>query len=93
LEPMTKADQLSHLCLMIRGNCDHCERSNLDDNFGYIERLRKLAMTGVYATEGTSEIMDLEKAGASLTKVVEEIGLLKRYLLKNSESYPKIVNL
>lgn len=90
---MTKADQISHLCLMIRGNCDHCETSNLNGDFGYIERLQKLADQGMYITEGTSEMFDLDRAEASLKKVVDEIKNLRDHLLKNSESWPRIVNL
>ena len=84
---MSKAEQIGHLCLMIRSNVHHCKSDQLDGDFGYLGRLAKLADDGGYATEHTLEIMGLDAAEFELLQTAEAIKAVRNKLLENSLQY------
>ncbi len=84
---MSKANQISHICLMIHANIDHCRSAHLDADYGYLDRLKKLADDGGYAAEGTLEIMGLDAAEAELLRIADAVKLVRNQLLENSRQY------
>jgi hypothetical protein len=84
---MSKAEQIGHLCLMIHANVDHCRSTHMDKDYGYIDRLKKVADAGGYASEATLEIMSLDAAEAELLRVADAIKSVRNTLLENSKQY------
>ena len=82
---MTKADQISHLCQMIRNNVYHSHDCNMNSDFGYISRLQAVAAAGGFATEGTLEIMGLDKSVAELSELIEQIKGVRNKLVANGQ--------
>jgi hypothetical protein len=84
---MSKAEQIGHLCLMIHANVDHCRSAMLDADYGYVERLAKVANAGGYASEGSLEIMSLDAAEKELLRVAQSIKDTRNHLTANSLQY------
>ncbi len=84
---MSKAEQIGHLCLMIHANVDHCRSAMLDADYGYVERLAKVANTGGYASEGSLEIMGLDAAETELNRLAMAIRMTRDSLVAHSLQY------
>ena len=82
---MTKAENLSHLCQMIRGNVYHSRLRITAPDYGYLTRLNELAEQGTFATEETLEIMELDKAYAELIKTAVEVKMARDNLVENAK--------
>ena len=82
---MTKSDQISHLCHMIRNNVYHAHDCNMNDQFGYVTQLQAVAAAGGFATEGTMEIMGLDKTVVELLDLAEQIQGVRNKLIANSQ--------
>ncbi len=84
---MSKAEQIGHLCLMIHANVDHCRSAHMDKDYGYLDRLAKVAAEGGYASEGSLEIMSLDAAEAELLRIAQTIKDARNHLTANSLQY------
>jgi hypothetical protein len=82
---MTKADQISHLCQMVRNNVYHSLDCNMNEHFGYLTRLQAVAAAGGFATEGTLEIMGLDKSVVELSDLIEQIKGVRNKLVANGQ--------
>ena len=80
---MSKAENISHLCQMIRGNVYHAWLSNMSEDYGYMTRLKKVASEGGFATRDTLEILSLQQAEAEATALAAEIAQLREQLMAN----------
>ena len=84
---MSKAERIGHLCLMIHSNVDHCRSATMNADYGYLYQLAGVAAEGGYASEGSLEIMSLDKAEAELLRIAQTIKDARNHLLANSLQY------
>lgn len=82
---MTRAEQLSHLCKMIRANTEHCRLAHIAAQFGYLERLNELALSGAFASSDTTEARWLAESATDLRELADQIEATRNYLTGNTE--------
>lgn len=80
---MTRAEQVSHLCKMIRANTEHCWLSNIAAQFGYLDRLNELALSGAFASSDTTEARWLTDSADDLRKLADQIEATRARLTGN----------
>ena len=79
-----KSDRIEHLSHMIASNVYLCYGTNMDADYGYLEKLKKIATEGGFAEKGTLEEMQLGKAAKELRKLAHEIEMIRELLIINS---------
>jgi hypothetical protein len=82
---LTKADRIGHLVLMARSNADYCRSSMLNESFGYICQLEKIAAAGGFITAGTEEALGLTSAATDLIRTAQALLELRNKLLANDK--------
>ena len=85
---LTKADRIGHLCVMARANVEHTRASHLNEDYGYLCQLQKIAKDGGYIEEGTEEAIGLTNSAKDLLRLAHEILYVRSKLLANAE--PKL---
>lgn len=85
---MTKSDKIEHLSLMIRINVDHAISANLNEGYGYLEQLKKVADEGGFAMPETYEALGLARAAEECIRLANEISAVRDKLVENS--FPKL---
>lgn len=80
---MSKAEDIEHLVHMARNSAYHAYSSCMDDSYGYLDRLQKVADAGGYITDQTMEAMGMEKAADELRRLAFHFTTIRAQLLAN----------
>ena len=85
---MTKADKITHLCIMARGSIEHTRSCLLNMDWGYVAQLEQIASEGGFITDTTEESLGLTAAASDLVRIAQRLLLVRDKLIENDK--PKL---
>lgn len=89
---MADGEQISHLITMIHLEADSAHNSVVSE-IGYLNRLQKEIDSGGFASDGTLEIMMLNKSEKYLRETADKIEQARLQLLSNAKSKIRVINI
>jgi len=89
---MTKSDKITHLTVMARANVEHTRSCLLDEVFGYLYQLEKIAAEGGFITAATEEALGLQNSATDLIRIAQRLLMVRNQLVSNDKPKLSVVS-